>query len=150
MEKSEMLAVLAHEIRTPLHQVIGYIDLLARMELSPEQLETVRQLQLSTTSLSSVVNDVLDFTKLEAGKMGIERIPFDPCAVCAGCVETTGAVAENKGLTIRSQFEASILGGFVMGDPNRIRQIILNLLSNAIKFTSKGGKITLTLKDGPL
>jgi signal transduction histidine kinase/ActR/RegA family two-component response regulator len=150
MEKSEMLAVLAHEIRTPLHQVIGYIDLLARMELSPEQLETVRQLLSSTTSLSSVVNDVLDFTKLEAGKMGIERIPFDPCAVCAGCVETTGAVAEKKGLTIRSHFEASILGGFVMGDPNRIRQIILNLLSNAIKFTPNGGEITLTLKNGPL
>jgi signal transduction histidine kinase/ActR/RegA family two-component response regulator len=150
MEKSEMLAVLAHEIRTPLHQVIGYIDLLARMALSLEQLETVRQLQSSTTSLSSVVNDVLDFTKLEAGKMGIERIPFDPCAVCAGCVETTGAVAEKKGLTIRSQFEESILGGFVMGDPNRIRQIILNLLSNAIKFTPKRGEITLTLKNVPI
>lgn len=150
MEKSEMLAVLAHEIRTPLHQVIGYIDLLERMELSQKQAEAVRQLQSSTAALSSVVNAVLDFTKLEAGKMEMERIPFDPCAVCAGCVETTGALAEKKNLTIQSQFESSILGGFVFGDPNRIRQIVLNLLSNAVKFTPENGQITLTLKSSPL
>lgn len=148
MEKSEMLAVLAHEIRTPLHQVIGFIDLLARTSLSSEQNDTVRQLQSSTTSLMSVINDVLDFTKLEAGKMDIEKIPFDPCGVCKGSIETTSAVAEKKGLTIKRQLEPSgpVMGGLVLGDPNRIRQILLNLLSNAIKFTQTG-EITLSLKN---
>ena len=146
MEKSEMLAVLAHEIRTPLHQVIGFIDLLMRTDLCDEQLDVVRHLQSSTTSLMSVINDVLDFTKLEAGKMEIERIPFDPCLVCEGCIETTTAVAAKKGLRLIKDIEPSVLGGLVMGDPNRIRQILLNLLSNSIKFTPSGGEITLTLK----
>ena len=146
MEKSEMLAVLAHEIRTPLHQVIGFIDLLMRTVLCEEQLDVVRHLQSSTTSLMSVINDVLDFTKLEAGKMEIERIPFDPCLVCEGCIETTTAVASNKGLRLVKYIEPSILGGLVMGDPNRIRQILLNLLSNAIKFTPTGGEIALSLQ----
>eukprot|EP00980_Cylindrotheca_fusiformis_P002367 scaffold543_cov119-Cylindrotheca_fusiformis.AAC.34 len=149
MEKNEMLAVLAHEIRTPLHQMIGYIDLLARMDQTPEQMETIRQLQSSSTALSSVVNDVLDLTKLEAGKMEIERIAFDPSAVCAGCVQTIESLAEEKGLALRCDVQSSIFGGLVMGDPNRIRQIILNFLSNAVKYTDRNGEITIKLKASP-
>ena len=146
LEKSEMLAVLAHEIRTPLHQVIGFIELLVKDRLTPqEKRDILHTLQSSTISLMTIINDVLDFTKLEAGKMEIEKIPFDPSAVCRGCMEAVRAVADKKGLVLGGDSGESIdLGGQAIGDPNRIRQIILNLLSNAVKFTPKGS-VTLTM-----
>ncbi|KAL7580561.1 hypothetical protein ACA910_003685 [Epithemia clementina (nom. ined.)] len=238
MEKSQLLAVLAHEIRTPLHQVVGFIDLLlagrhpsscggdggkrtrqrnnqtsnnnndswhheeSSASLSEEQLEFVQSLQASSVSLMTIINDILDYTKLEAGQMEMEEIPFDPRGVCEGCVEVVRSNAEKKGLSIYLHYDnpedsdksgseenrkksdpeaigdekepvphvpiakfdysmasslttssttttsgasATRLPNCVLGDPNRIRQILLNLLSNAVKFTQHGS-VTLTLR----
>jgi len=130
-------------------QVVGFIELLGQTSLTPEQSDFVKSLQSSTISLMSIINDVLDFTKLEAGKMEIETIPFDPTAICKGCLEIVKPIAEKKGLSIRCELEGGDGGNdgcatTVLGDPNRIRQVILNLLSNAVKFTHTGG-ITLRL-----
>jgi len=148
MDKSEMLAVLSHEIRTPLHQVIGFIELLSKTtNLSLEQADYLKALQTSTTTLMTIINDVLDFTKLEAGKMAIEAIPFDPKGVCTGCVEVVSPIAQKKGVEVTGCCNCTSTlppGRLVVGDPNRIRQVLLNLLGNAVKFTSKGS-ITLTL-----
>uniref|UniRef100_A0A7S3P773 Histidine kinase n=1 Tax=Amphora coffeiformis TaxID=265554 RepID=A0A7S3P773_9STRA len=174
MEKSEMLAVLSHEIRTPLHQVVGFIELLAdeaSSSSSPaaalettttkstpmEQKDILRLLQTSTVSLMTIINDVLDYTKLEAGKMVMESIPFDLNAVCHGCLEVVAPIAERKGLCVTSHCVShrhddcgSGSGVMVMGDPNRVRQVILNLLSNAVKFTTAGSvALSWSLAKGP-
>ncbi|KAL7579515.1 hypothetical protein ACA910_007891 [Epithemia clementina (nom. ined.)] len=139
MDKSEMLAVLAHEIRTPLHQAVGFIELLAQTPLSSEQTDFVQSLQSSAVSLMTIINDVLDYTRLEARKVEIEQIPFDPRGVCNGCVEILRPIAEKKGLCLQFQCQHPPAPlNRVMGDPNRIRQILLNLLSNAAKFTPRG------------
>jgi CheY-like chemotaxis protein len=144
---------------------VGFIELLEKTKgLSEEQTEFVNSLQSSTVSLMSIINDVLDYTKLEAGKMVMEAIPFDPVGVCKGCLEVIAAVSEKKGLDVQSLFggttrsdtsapmsgaAATVLipphGHQILGDPNRIRQVLLNLLSNAVKFTQRGEiKLSLT------
>ena len=144
--KSEFIAVMAHEIRTPLHQVTGFIDLLSQTDLTKEQRGHVSLLQNSSSSLMTVINDLLDYTKLEAGKMELESIPFEPKAVVEGSVASISARAEKKGVNLT----ASITTGVpvkVIGDPNRLRQIMLNLLNNAVKFTCKGSiKVSVSCK----
>ncbi len=144
--KSEFIAVMAHEIRTPLHQVTGFIDLLSHTNLDTDQRSYVSLLQNSCNSLMAVINDLLDYTKLEAGKMDLESIPFEPKAVVEGSVESISTQAEKKGL----QLAVSMTSGIpvkVVGDPNRLRQILLNLLNNAVKFTFNGFiKVSLSSK----
>jgi CheY-like chemotaxis protein len=138
---------------------VGFIELLEKTKgLSEEQTEFVNSLQTSTVSLMSIINDVLDYTKLEAGKMVMEAIPFDPVGVCKGCLEVIAAVSEKKGLDVQSHFGDTTSGAsaattvlipprghHILGDPNRIRQVLLNLLSNAVKFTQRGEiKLSLT------
>lgn len=135
--KSEFIAVMAHEIRTPLHQVTGFIDLLSQTSLNTEQRGYVSLLQNSCNSLMAVINDLLDYTKLEAGKMELESIPFEPKAVVEGSVESVSTQAERKGIALSSSISSG-LPVKVVGDPNRLRQVILNLLNNAVKFTSQG------------
>ena len=137
--KNQFFAVMAHEIRTPLHQVVGLIELLAEAELSDDQKDSVHILQTSSHALMAIINDVLDFTKLEAGQMKLESMPFEIRGVIDGCLAAVQRQVEAKEqLTIASCIENSIPVK-LMGDPNRLRQIILNLLTNAIKF-SKNGK----------
>ncbi|OEU06123.1 hypothetical protein FRACYDRAFT_161001, partial [Fragilariopsis cylindrus CCMP1102] len=131
--KSEFLAIMAHEIRTPLHQVTGFIDLLeldALGNLTHEQRGYIKLLKSSANQLMTVISDVLDYSKLEAGKMKIERIPFELLSVVQGSMEAVRGSCEEKGLTLTLEYG---------GDPNRLRQVLLNLLSNAVKFTEKGG-----------
>ena len=135
--KSEFIAVMAHEIRTPLHQVTGFIDLLSQTCLNAEQRGYVSLLQNSCNSLMAVINDLLDYTKLEAGKMELESIPFEPKAVVEGSVESLSTQAERKGIALSTTISSG-LPVKVIGDPNRLRQIILNLLNNAVKFTAQG------------
>jgi len=135
--KSEFIAVMAHEIRTPLHQVTGFIDLLSHTKLDNDQRGYVSLLQNSCNSLMAVINDLLDYTKLEAGKMDLESIPFEPKAVVEGSVESISSQAEKKGLYLSTSITPGIPVK-VIGDPNRLRQILLNLLNNAVKFTSTG------------
>ena len=139
--KSEFLAVMAHEIRTPLHQVIGTIDVLGETHLNKEQTGYLDLLQSGALSLMAVINDLLDYTKLEAGKMDLECVPFDPKAVIDGSVAAVSGRAEEKGLQIDTCFDNDEIPSEIMGDPNRLRQIMLNLLSNAVKFTHEGNVV---------
>jgi len=154
-KKSEFLAVMAHEIRTPLHQLIGFIDLLSDTDLNSEQGGFVKQLQSSGQSLMAIINDLLDYTKLEAGKMELETIPFDVQGVVDGCVSAISARAEPKGLVLSTNIAEGVQVQ-VFGDPNRLRQILLNLLNNAVKFTNSGSiqasvlAITKTVHDQQL
>ena len=143
-QKSEFLAIMAHEIRTPLHQVTGFIDLLDQTILSKEQKSFVRLLKTSAFGLMSVINDVLDYSKLEAGKMKLECIPYEPRSVIQGSMEAVRTGCEEKKLYLNLDCNKDIPFK-VMGDPNRLRQILLNLLSNAVKFTKKGG-VTVTAR----
>jgi len=146
IQKSEFFAVMAHEIRTPLHQVIGFIELLASTPLNEEQTDFVDMLQSSTHALMAIINDLLDFTKLEAGKMKLEAIPFEIKNVLQGSIAAVTPQAEDKHLKIdfcmnTTSAEGERTGRIpvkLLGDPNRLRQIVLNMLTNAIKFTSEG------------
>jgi signal transduction histidine kinase/CheY-like chemotaxis protein len=146
MQKSDFIAVMAHEIRTPLHQVIGCIELLEHTTLSLEQSGLVDLMQNSAFSLMAVINDLLDYTKIEAGKMELESIPFEAKGVCDGTLADMEGKAAEKGLRLESSsVSADSIPLKVVGDPNRLRQILLNLMSNAVKFTSQGGTITLSV-----
>ena len=137
LAKSEFLAVMAHELRTPLHQVIGWIDLLGQTKLNEEQGNFLSLMEASALHFMAIINDMLDFTKFEAGKLELERIPFEPFDVLEGSVAAMTAGAHAKNIKLISSISET-MGQVVIGDPNRLRQILLNLLSNAVKFTSKG------------
>jgi len=138
IKKSEFLAIMAHEIRTPLHQVTGFIDLLDQTDLNKEQRSFVRLLKSSAQGLMTVINDVLDYSKLEAGKMKIESIPYEPLSVLEGSMAAVRTSCEEKNLYLKMDWNKNIPFK-VMGDPNRLRQVLLNIFSNAIKFTMQGG-----------
>jgi signal transduction histidine kinase/ActR/RegA family two-component response regulator len=137
MAKSEFIAVMAHEIRTPLHQLTGVIELMDHTNLDKEQKQFIRLMQSSAVSLMTVINDILDYTKLEAGKISLENIAFDVKAVVEGSLAAIGPTAEKRRLSLDSVITNEI-PPLVVGDPNRLRQILLNLLQNAVKFTHDG------------
>ena len=137
IERAEFFAIMAHEIRTPLFQVTGFIDLLDQTNLNSDQKGYVKLLQTSAMSLMAVINDVLDYSKLEAGKLKLSMLPFEPKAVVDGSLAAVSPSVEEKGL-ILNNFFATGVPVKLMGDPNRLRQILLNLLQNAVKFTHKG------------
>ncbi|KAL3913110.1 MAG: hypothetical protein SGILL_006622 [Bacillariaceae sp.] len=137
--KSEFLAIMAHEIRTPLHQIIGFTDLLDQTKnLDADQKSYIKLLQQCSQGLLTVISDVLDYSKLEAGKMKIEHIPYEPKAVMEGAMSAVQSSCEEKGIFFTLDWNKD-LPFKLCGDPNRLRQILLNLLSNAVKFTSEGG-----------
>eukprot|EP00977_Amphora_coffeiformis_P001170 scaffold244_cov172-Amphora_coffeaeformis.AAC.23 len=144
LEKSEFLAVMAHEIRTPLHHVIGFAELLGQTSLTQQQAEYVKFLETSSHGLMTVINDALDYTKLEAGKMKLESIRFEVQDLVAGVASAILPKAESKGLSIK-HYACREVPNQVVGDPTRLRQILLNLLHNAVKFTKKG-EILLDVK----
>jgi len=98
MEWSKLFAVMAREIQTPLHQVVGFVELLARTKLNDKQGDFVSMLQSLTHALMAIINDLLDFTKMEAGKFELKLIPFEARAVIAGCMAAVSPQAEEKGL----------------------------------------------------
>jgi signal transduction histidine kinase len=137
-ERAEFFAIMAHEIRTPLFQVTGFVELLDQTELNDEQKGYTKLLHNSATSLMTVINDILDYSKLEAGKLKLSVLPFEPKAVLDGALAAVTHGVEEKGLTLRNTF-ATGLPVKLMGDPNRLRQVLSNLLQNAVKFTHRGG-----------
>lgn len=140
LSKSEFLASMSHEIRTPMTSVLGLADLLLDADLSPRSKTTVTQIKDATNALLRIINDILDLSKLEADKMEIERIDFDPRTVVEGVVmlfrQTRGADAGNP-LDLIVSVEDGV-PHMVSGDPTRLRQILINLVGNAVKFTDRG------------
>jgi signal transduction histidine kinase/CheY-like chemotaxis protein len=134
--KSNFLATLSHEIRTPLNGVLGMAQIMATDPLDPVQAERLRVVRRSGEVLLSILNDVLDLAKIEAGKIQLESIEFDMGQTLTATAECFAPLAASKGL----RFEVDIAGaeGLYRGDPTRVRQIVSNLISNALKFTETG------------
>ncbi|MBL8691435.1 MAG: response regulator [Rhodospirillaceae bacterium] len=136
--KSEFLAVMSHELRTPLASVISGVDLLAATSLTSEQKQFVDQALASSLQLTGLLGDILDISKLEAGQIVLEKIPFDLPDMLRETVATAGARAATKGLSLSLDIGEGA-GGWRLGDPTRLRQVLLNLITNSVKFTEHGG-----------
>jgi signal transduction histidine kinase/CheY-like chemotaxis protein/HPt (histidine-containing phosphotransfer) domain-containing protein len=136
--KSQFLANMSHELRTPMNGVLGMIDVLEAESPGPSQVRTLTIMRESAQVLLRNINDLLDYSRIEAGALRLEELPFDLKDLIDGTVEVFRPQAERKGLSLVGVVTAGTRGTFV-GDATRVRQIIFNLLSNALKFTSHGG-----------
>ena len=136
--KSEFVANMSHEIRTPMNIVFGMADMLIDSPLSADQRTHVGTLRRSAEGLLRIIDDVLDFSKIEAGKVALESIPFSLRRTLDDTIGALAGRAERRGLTLASEVGAGVPDA-VVGDPTRLRQVLLNLIDNAIKFTEQGG-----------
>ncbi|AZT84560.1 response regulator [Marinobacter sp. NP-4(2019)] len=135
--KNQFLANVSHELRIPLQSVLGYANLLTDTPLDQEQREFVQTLLSASESLSAIINDLLDISSMEAGKLVLEDLPFDLRETLNDLVHMLGTRAREKGLALELRVDEN-LPWALRGDPVRVRQILLNLTSNAIKFTDSG------------
>lgn len=144
--KSLFLANMSHEIRTPLNGIVGFTSLLKSSDLDEEQEEFVEIIERSSENLLVVINDILDLSKIESEKVETEFIDFDPMVEFESAIENYGAKASEKNIDLGLYIDPELAKEQRVGDPNKIKQVLVNLISNAIKFTPERGEITVNIE----
>jgi PAS domain S-box-containing protein len=149
--KSSFLAMMSHEIRTPLNAIMGFSEIIRDMAMGPDKAATYREyagyVHDAGKHLLSLVNDILDLSKIEAGKMDLRPVDIDVGDLVDSCLSLTRGLAYSRGVTLESEEEP--VGGTLFADQRATKQMIVNLLSNALKFTESGGRVVLTIRPRP-